>query len=230
MERKKFISTTDAWNWDHGSEGKILVIKDGLYKRFNFNLSIAQRKRKEEILLFLDKINELKKYYPEIRYIVDSILSLYIKGYVMQPIIGGSLNSDCYDIDEKLNALFQLKKILSEFRKYDLYYFDIRRPNIKINNARNPILLDIDGLIRKGEQMDATPYYIKEYIRNGGKLDKHAQILMFNRFTQMCFKYDELRYDFEYDNEGKEIMTDYKRMDSAFDHEYLIDHIKRKIR
>ncbi|MDE5889229.1 MAG: hypothetical protein K2H20_04345, partial [Bacilli bacterium] len=126
--------------------------------------------------------------------------------------------------------LSQLKYILAEFRRYGLYYFDIRHPNIKVNRHLNPILLDIDGLVREGEKMDATPYYIRKYIKNGGKLDKHAQILMFNHFTQMCFQYNELKNDFEYDSEGKEIMTDYKKMDSAFDHEYLIDHMKRKVR
>ncbi len=229
MERRKYVLCPEYCN--RGSEGKIYTINDGLYKRFNINLSISKRKRKEEIILYLEKINSLKIYYPEIKYLVDSFLSLYIKGYVMEPIIGGSLSNNIYCIEEKLDILLQLKYILAEFRKYGLYYFDIRRPNIKIKDENHkPILLDIDGLVREGEKLDAIPYYISKYIKSGGKLDEHAQILMFNRFTQMCFQYNELKYDFDYDNTGKKIMADYKRMDSAYDNEYLCDHMKVKER
>lgn len=229
MERKRITSYPEYMTC--GSEGEIFIVKDGIYKKYTLRTSPIKLKRKENILLYLDKLNELKKYYPEIRYLVNSIIPLYIRGYVMQPIIGGSLDNAIYTNEEKLNILLQLKDILDEFRKHGLYYFDIRRPNIKITDKEHkPILLDIDGLIEEGEKMDATPYYITEYIKNGGQLDEHAQILMFNRFTLLCFPYNELRYDFEYDSEGKEIMTDYKRMDSAFDHEYLCNHMKIKER
>ena len=211
-----------------GSEGEIYATNEGVYKKFAWNVSIKKRNRKEQLLLFLTEIEELKPYYPEIRYLVTSLLNLYIKGYVMKPIIGGELDSSAYLIEERFNALLELKRILAIFRKHGLLYYDIRRPNIKLDSNHNPILLDIDGLLFEGEKLDATPYYIKKYIAKGGKLDIHAQTLMFNRFTQLCFQYNELEQEFIYDKEGKKIMTDSVKFDSAFDHEYLCDHMTLK--
>lgn len=228
MERRKFIRYEEYPKG--GSESTINITKDGIYKKFRPTISIYTRKRKEKMLLYLETIEELKPYYPEIRYFVEVLFATYLKGYVMKPIIGGEFDSTAYDSEEKLKALNDLKKIIELFKKYGLYYFDIRIPNILLNSNHNPILLDIDSLLFKGEKPDATPYFIKKYIARGGKIDEHAQILMFNRFTLSCFQQFDLETYIDVDKEGIEIINDSKMLDSSFDHEYLIDHIKRKIR
>lgn len=225
MERRKFVRYE---RYTGGSEGLITITKDGLYKKFLPTVSIYTRRRKEKMLLYLETLEELKAYYPEIKYFVEILFGTYLKGYVMKPIIGGEFNSSAYDTSEKLKALNDLKRIIELFKKYGLYYFDIRIPNILLNNDHNPILLDIDSLLFEDERLDAMPYFIKSYIERGGKVDEHAQLLMFNRFTLSCFQQFDLETYIDTDHEGIEIINDSKKLDSPFDNEYLIDHMKVK--
>lgn len=227
MERIKFIKYEEYPLG--GSEGTINITKNGLYKKFRRKVPIHIRKRKERILLYLETIEELKKYYPEIRFLVEAFFAPYLKGYVMEPIVGGELDSTSYTSTEKLKALKDIKEILALFRKYGLYYFDIRTPNILLNNDHHPILLDIDSTIFEGEKLDAVPYFIKK--SNSKVLNENTQILMFNHYTLNCISRFDLNTCFDIDEEGQDIINqsiipDEIKLDSVFDHEYLIDHIK----
>lgn len=229
MERRKFIKYEDYPLG--GAEGTIKITKNGLYKKFHHTVPLPIRKRKEKVLLYLETIEELKKYYPEIRFLVEAFFSSYLKGYVMEPVVGGEVNSTSYTAAERLKALKDIKEILALFRKCGLYYFDIRIPNILLNNDHNPILLDIDSTIFEGENLDAVPYFLKK--SNCKVLNENTQILMFNHYTLNCITQFDLETYFDIDKEGRSIVEQSiipseVKLDSAFDHEYLIDHMKLK--
>lgn len=226
MEKRRIIYNKEYLT--HGSEGKIYYVDDGLFKEFGGAVSLKKRWLKEKRLGYLDKIDYLKKYYPQIYYYVDSLLGLCLRGYVMEPISGRILSTIFFDTENVIEMLRELKKIIESFRNEGFYYFDIREPNVRVRDGK-PMLLDIDGIIMDGERkLDATPLFIAQYLEMGGKLDSHAQILMFNSFTRICLGQYAFENEIKCDKVGLEIMQADEYVDTVCDHEYLVDHIKMK--
>ncbi len=227
MKRKLFIEKQDYIS--SGSEAEVFKVDDGCYKNFRPRVDPLTRYRKRRLLLYLEKLECLKKYYPEIKYIVDSFLGLYMRGYVMSPIDKIMLSTSFFEVGEVIKLLDELRKALDLFKKEGLYYFDIREPNIRVK-GNSPILLDIDSLVFEGtKKLDVLPSDLEPYLYRGGKIDDHAQIVMFNNFTLEALKNSDR--NLEHDEMAWEIMA-CKEMgkihDSAWDHEYYYEHIKKK--
>lgn len=228
MERKVFIDKMEYLT--RGSEAEIFKLYDGnIFKEFIIETGYRKRKIKEKRLSYLEELDTLKAYYPKIHYYVDSLFRFWMSGYVMEPVCGGFLSTRCYSVTQVLELLDDLRKIIDAFRLEGVYYYDIREPNILVGKDHTPILLDIDRVILDGEKkLDATPLFLKQYLDTGGKLGFYAQVLMFNLFTRCAFRFTELEGNIEYDKVGLEIMQTTKFLDSAYDHEYLYEHMKVK--
>lgn len=221
----KYIST--------GSEAIVYSFQNKVLKDFHKNLSKEMLQRKKEILLLLSEIEELKKYYPEIKYLCenkDGILS----SYVMKRIYGITLSSRYakFSIQDVLKIVARLKVILAEFRKYGFLYLDIRYPNIMINFFKQPTLVDIDGITTlENPHIDILPDLLRPYIENNGKPNEYSQNYMLNILT-LSLLHDVLS-SCELDKDGEKILNSYQKRehcnpDTIFDHECLIDHIKRR--
>lgn len=210
-----------------GSEALIFYLKHGVYKEFSKSTPIDTLKRKEEKLLGLEQHPELQQYYPEIRYLIDEKINEYIRGYIMEPVRGKTIRHEDLSFHLKMKALNDLRNILSIFRNNGYLYLDIRHPNIRIDSNENPILLDIDSILQiDNPTFDCTPTDIKKYLENGGKVNTNTQILMFNIFSQEALKLNEYMVDLTDARILREL--DSSAYDSAADHEYLMDHLKRR--
>ncbi len=210
-----------------GSESLIFYLKYVVYKEFNPNTPIETLKRKESKLLELEQNSALQKYYPKILYLVDSLLNEYIRGYIMKPARGRAISRENLSFELKIKALNNLRNILGIFRNNGYLYLDIRQPNIRIDSKENPILLDIDSVLQvDNPKFDCMPTDIKKYIENGGQVNTNTQIFMFNIFSQDALKLNENIVD----QTGARILREINSYscDSAVDHEYLIDYVKRR--
>lgn len=210
-----------------GSESVIFYLNGIVYKEFNILTPMEILKRKESKLLDLEQYPHLQSYYPNILYLVNSILDEYIRGYIMKPIYGTRISKVDLAFAIKMRALENLKNILNSFKKEGYLYLDVRHPNIRTDDNGNPTLLDIDSIIRIDNPiLDCTPTDIKKYVANGGQITEHAQIFMFNKFTQDALQLRET----EVDQTGARIINELKTYDadSAVDHEYLYEHIKKR--
>lgn len=229
MERRKFIDRGEYLA--QGSEGEIWENEDGVYKEFKFSVTLVERLRKEKLLLYLEKLEHLKQYYPNIKYLVDSLFGLCMRGYVMSPVNKTKLSVDYFEIEEVLDLLGKLRNIIDLFKKEGLYYFDIREPNIRVLNG-SPLFLDIDSLImRDDKRLYVVPSDLEPYLYRGGKIDENAQIVMFNLFTMNALGGFVSRLG--YDSVALDILrakNSGKLHDSAWDHEYFYEHVYKKIR
>ncbi len=210
-----------------GSEALIFYLKYVVYKEFISSTPIDTLKRKEKKLLDLDQLHHLKEYYPKILYLVDSILNEYIRGYIMKPARGKAISREGLSFELKMKALNNLRNILTLFRKEGYLYLDIRQPNIRVDSKENPILLDIDSILQiDNPQFDCMPTDIEKYIANGGQVNVNTQIFMFNVFTQDALKLNKNMVN----QTGAKILEEINTYtsDSTVDHEYLIDHIKKR--
>jgi len=226
MKRKNVTEIRRGALLISGSEANIFNTEYGLYKEYHPNISKEVLLHKEEKLKNLEKNIKLQPYYPIVFYLIDSLLKEYIRGFIMEPIIGQKLNN-IINFELKKEILQKLKNILSQFRKEGYLYLDIRLPNIKLDKQNNPYFLDIDSICYlENPQLDCLPTTIKKYLNQGGKLDIHAQIAMFNQLTADLFPL----YKCIYDNIGNKILEEKKeyKPNSYFDNEYLLEHIKRK--
>ncbi len=226
MERKSITEIRRGSSLISGSEANIFNTEYGLYKEFHPNIRKETILNKEEKLKNLEKNIQLQQYYPQIYYLIDSILKDYIRGFIMQPITGQRLNTIvAFEIKKEL--LQKIRDILYRFRESGYLYLDIRLPNIKIDKNNTPFLLDIDSICYlENPILDAIPTNIKKYRNNGGKIDEHAQIAMFNQLTTESFTQDE----YDYDKIGEKIIKDMNehKPDSYYDNEYLLNYIKRR--
>lgn len=210
-----------------GSESLVFYLKYVVYKEFILDTPIETLKRKEAKLLDLECHPDLQQYYPKILYLVDSLLNEYIRGYIMKPAFGKAISREGLSFDLKMKALNNLRNILCLFRNKGYLYLDIRQPNIRVDSKENPILLDIDSVLQIDHpQFDCIPTDIKKYIANGGQVNTNSQIFMFNIFSQDALKLNENMVD----QTGARILReiDSYTYDSAVDHEYLMDHVKRR--
>lgn len=211
---------------DGGNESLVYFLKDIVFKEFVSSIPISILKGKEKKLLEISTMTNLQQFYPEIIFLINSILNEYIRGYIMKPVKGTSI-SKIRDFDFKIKAIHNIRKVLEEFRNVGFLYLDIRNPNIRIDKNGNATLLDIDSIMYlDNPKFDVTPTDVKDYMDNGGKVNAHTQIFMLNIYTQeaLLLTKDEL------DKTGAKILTGLQEFtpDSDADNEYLIDHIKRK--
>jgi len=246
VERRCLSSISKEYPLTCGSEALIYPTLDGFYKEFDSMTPYESLKCKEEMLLYLEELEELKKYYPAIKYLVDSPETKTICGYVMEPIIsndkkcdnfrdeiedGGRLKSTHMSVKKLLSSLHELRNILKIFRDNGLLYLDIRHPNVKLDDSSNPILLDIDSITYlDNPRMNKMPSDLARYFSYSGRLDAKAQTFMFNIFTLEAFGY-KLCSQLDFDKTGAKIVESKNMLGQyvpspEISEEYLIDHVK----
>ena len=215
-----------------GSEAKIYRVSEGVYKEFIKDVNDDKRACKKRKLLYLEQLEHLKKYYPHIYYLVISSIQRrnIIDGYVMEDVIGYYLNEIEFSFEEKIVVLKLIRAILEEFNKEDIIYHDLRSPNIKMTPDRNIVFLDIDSVTTtEHPYLDVIPSQLEIYMMKGGKHGLNAQLAMFNKFTNAFLQDDYYQKRVVLDKEGMVLMKGLINAipDSAFDHEYLYEHIKK---
>lgn len=215
-----------------GSEAKIYKVKEGLYKEFLPGVNEDKRKGKRAKLLYLEKLEHLKRYYPHIYYFVMSEIKKMttIDGYVMENVLGFNLDEIELTFEEKITILKLIRSILAEFNKEGIIYHDIRIPNVKYTANKDIVFLDIDSITTpEYPNLDVIPTQLELYMVNGGKHGVNAQLAMFNKFTNSFLQEDYYKKRIVLDKDGMVLMKSLinARPDSAFDHEYLYEHIKK---
>lgn len=223
MEQKRMLKTKKGIYLTSGSEADIFTVEEGILKNFRRSVSLEVRRRKEKKLKYIETLTELKQYYPQIYYMVVSLINKNPKAYVMEEIYGEQIKNPQWSFQEKKNYLTQLRMILGKFKEEGCLYFDIRNPNIRIVNGKI-VLLDIDGITTPEDPiLDIVPTDLSYYLNNRGYTDHNGQIFMFNMLTKNCFQFTEKCYD----RTASRILLDlsYYEPDSYGDHEYLLDHI-----
>jgi len=93
MKRKNVTEIRRGALLISGSEANIFNTEYGLYKEYHPNISKEVLLHKEEKLKNLEKNIKLQPYYPIVFYLIDSLLKEYIRGFIMEPIIGQKLNN-----------------------------------------------------------------------------------------------------------------------------------------
>ena len=107
---------------------------------------------------------------------------------------------------------------------------DIRIPNVKYTANKDIVFLDIDSITTpEYPNLDVIPTQLELYMVNGGKHGVNAQLAMFNKFTNTFLQEDYYKKRIVLDKDGMVLMKSLinARPDSAFDHEYLYEHIKK---
>ena len=198
---------------DTGSEAKVYKIPGGIYKEFTRAVNEDKRQGKRDKLLYLERLEHLKKYYPHLYCLVVTIIN-------RRKIISGYT---------KIVILKLIRAILEEFNKEGIIYHDIRLPNIKYTPNKDIVLLDIDSVTTPDNpHLDIIPTQLEMYLVNGGKHGILAQRAMFNKFTNSFLEDDYYKKRIILDKDGLMIMRALinSKPNSAYDHEYLYEHIK----
>ena len=216
---------------DTGSEAKVYKIPGGIYKEFTRAVNEDKRQGKRDKLLYLERLEHLKKYYPHLYCLVVTIINRrkIISGYTMENVIGYYLNEIELTYEEKIVILKLIRAILEKFNKEGIIYHDIRLPNIKYTPNKDIVLLDIDSVTTPDNpHLDIIPTQLERYLVNGGKHGILAQRAMFNKFTNSFLEDDYYKKRIILDKDGLMIMRALinSKPNSAYDHEYLYEHIK----
>lgn len=172
-----------------GYESRIYTV-DGdssylLYKKFD-NTSENNLKNKEQKLHIIHENKTLRKYSPELLNIVRDNEHSLINGYVMTKVIGCPLEDLNLSSCEKINILYNVKRILKSFVENDIYYFDLSTLNIIIRRNENDFIVnfvDIDNIVIQGYSSDVFNLHLQKYFEAGGKKDQKAMIYSFNNLT-----------------------------------------------
>lgn len=227
LERKSIIELDYSPLFMGGAEGSMNRVKDGkIFKEFYNDVSLVTRNRKVKKLNYLCSCKELEEYYPKIYYIVMDILFKNPRGYVMDFITATNFEGVNFTQQEMIEILKKLKKIIFQkfYTEHGISYLDLRKPNLRVDENNNPVLLDMDGIKTEEEALDVTPNALKSYYIRGGSSDKHALIMMFNDLTKEFLQYEH----YEMDKEGEAFTqtNDIYLPDSIYDHEFMFEHIK----
>lgn len=228
MKRKLYIPNKGI-SIDFG-ESKIYTIDDGIYKEFKDNISLTTRRQKKKRLIYLEQFEELKKYYPQIKYFIEPIINLYIKGYVMENVDTKNLCAYSLSPQKRVILLKQIKEILKTFRNIGLMYYDLHLGNVVYNkNNGLPIFFDIDSILFEDENKpDINPQGFDYYKCYGGKLDIKFQRIKFNILAKdILSSCQELSFD-EVGQEMIDYQLDVYNPNNIFAHEELIDHVLTK--
>ncbi len=228
-----------------GSEAIIYNTDHGLYKKFHNSMNLNTRKNKELKLLRLNKIDNIKKYYNEVKYLVNNLTNDYLAGYIVEKVQGKPLDEIYFEFDTKINILKKLRRILTEFENNGVIYSDIHFDNIYYGEINGKIkLIDIDNVIMKDLPIDLVSTIYEDYFRYGGHDFNSSRIFNFNLISFMFLlnklkTYDlkeinKTTYQKDYDFLNKDaikICNDLLniKIDSSVDHEYLIDAIDKKV-
>ncbi len=228
MERKNICEINRGLPINCGSESYIYKVEidttKQIYKEFLNETSKITLNRKLKKLLLLEKNPQIDCFFPKTKYIIMSILNEYMRGYTMEEIVGITPSKNNLSLENKLHFLKQLKLILELLLENDIFYFDIRTPNIIIDDSKI-YLLDKDNIQTAKYPLDKIPTALKYYITNGGSFDEKAIKAMFNIFTHELLENE----DIEFEKEGIKIirLISSKKTDTIFDNEYLFEYVKK---
>lgn len=225
-----------------GSEGLINSTKYGIFKRFIPLLPLNTKKNKEQKLILLDEIDDIKDDYANALMLVDSYLGDFLSGYIVAPCEGLPLNEIFLLPEEKLSVLKQLRQILINFENNGVIYEDIHFDNIFYDESTDKVkLIDIDNIKIDKYPKDTLSFLTKHYFNHGGKIEEKSRIYSFNLISYMLmyncvssYKFDYLSknknnvfYNKEVDKLVKNLLT--TKVNTSCDNEYLIDMIDEKV-
>ncbi len=233
MEERHFIVSKKTPLKKEGSEAILYDVNGQVYKEFKINVHKRTLKAKKDKLIYLNHLKHLAPYYPHIYTLITSILDQdKLKGYIMENILGQHISELNLSYEEKITILKTLRSILESFNKEGIFYHDIRFPNIIMTPNNHLILLDIDSITTPDNPfMDIIPSELDSYIMNGGTHGLNSQIAMFNLFTNHLLGdnyYDTKKPILDQTGLNLILALRHSTPDSAFDHEYLYEHITRK--
>jgi len=137
-------------------------------------------------------------------------------------------------LEEKISILKKSKEVLEYFSKYGVIYGDIDLRNILINrNTLDIMFCDIDNVAVGAYPMDILPFGLEEYSLTRG-IDLKSSAYMLNTMSLRFFEMDiyctgrrVLLKKFK--RPADKIVSSMKDVNS-FNGEYLISHIKQKIK
>ena len=215
----------DSEIFNSGHESFLFECDDGIFKYFFESIPDRFLERKVKILNYLAKIEELKPYHPELKYLVEEWN--IIVGYVMSKRNGIPIDSSPYSIAQRLELLNKGLDIVRLYNKHGILFLDLH-PNLKVDSKSNEVfLVDNDGATTEGVLTYCGPKNFRNYIQNGGKIDQQAQNFFFNQYTLEVLKNNRKLFN----QKGQAIITNLQefKVDSSADHEILLNYVKKDI-
>lgn len=233
-------SSSEDITLDEGSEANITIDKKNkiVYKEWKPKM-IGTIPNKVEKLNQLEKIDNLEDHMVKTSYLVER--NNQIKGYVMPYVKTEEPDFYNFPYKDKLNYLYAFKDTILFLKDAGINYYDFSPMNIYIEKGKIK-LYDKDNVQIGNLKSDLYGVFLKNYLKQGGKLDAHAMIYAYN-----CFVFSMLSKTFEYrlakqeliENpelynfiiENKDIETFIQellkeKINGMTDHDYLIDRFK----
>lgn len=219
-----------------GAEAEIFVTKDNnIYKEFHSNTSLKILKNKENKLLLLDQIKEVKDIYPMIHGLVYNDK---LTGYIQERFTGFESDEIFLTFEEKIDILKKLKNYIIRLKQNRIYYFDLMARNILIDPSDdNEIkLIDMDNIMIDKYNYDIQSNSVSRYLISGGKDIDSMLIYSFNYYsllfvlgtsvTNLSLLDKKNIYDLFNNIEQKRLVKNLirKKINTDCDNEYLIDY------
>lgn len=219
-----------------GAEAEIFITKDNnIYKEFHSNTSLKILKNKENKLLLLDQIKEVKDIYPMIHGLVYNDK---LTGYIQERFTGFESDEIFLTFEEKIDILKKLKNYIIRLKQNRIYYFDLMARNILIDPSDdNEIkLIDMDNIMIDKYNYDIQSNSVSRYLISGGKDIDSMLIYSFNYYsllfvlgtsvTNLSLLDKKNIYDLFNNIEQKRLVKNLirKKINTDCDNEYLIDY------
>jgi hypothetical protein len=222
MERINSLDIKKNFPYNSGSEALIYDIGGGkLYKEWLPTASLSKSKNKENKLLLISEIKDIRNFYPEIYSMVDSLLGIFPRGYILEKIENSNFKVQNYK--DRIEVLKTIKDTLESFMKHDIYYIDLRIPNLKVLSKNKVVFLDIDNIALSNYEIDLIPTFMNTYYKYHKYTDRSSVIAAFNLFMDNYLK------TVHYTKDGNKIINLKNTEDTIFDHEYLLDYIDMEL-
>lgn len=233
----EFINTIDC-----GSEGIIYSVNyDGklfAYKKLDKNKSIHNKIQKLQLFSEIEVPSNIHIVKPN-----AIVYSKDYNGYLMENIDNLCLdNLMNINIEDKIKILNIIKETILFLNQNNIIHGDLKCNNF-LYDGLYPILIDIDNMWIKDYLYDLENYFMKEYIKRCGKVDKNIDKFEFNLLTY-CFinkiesfkMYKEKirenintqKYKFFESKISQDIINHLIDFKDTYDDDYLIDTLVKK--
>lgn len=153
-----------------------------------------------------------------------------------------SLLDCCLTSPETVSYLEQGQDLLNYFATQDITYGDVTPDNLLVNRRTNQVkFCDIDNTRVGAYPIDVMSYGLTEYYEETGSMDASADVYMHNLLTLEQLYFPNMTYNRivrqlrlgkgpnDVSEEAKRII-DSMRYPTSFTGEYVLPHIKQKIR